>query len=87
MALCGADSPPQAWGVIGNRFVFTLHPNYSKQALICLIAINAENTPFPCSLKILISFTELQATGQFPAAKVNSQVLCVWQSRLMESWP
>lgn len=43
--------------------------------------------PFPHSLKILISFTELQATGQVPAAKVNIQVLCVWESRLEESRP
>lgn len=75
------------WGSLEMALSFLCHPNYSKRAQICLIAINVENTPFPHSSKILISFTELQATGQFPAAKVNTQVFCAWESRLRENWP
>lgn len=38
----------------------------------------SEIPPSPHPLKILISFTELQATGQSPAAKVNSSgLLCL----------
>lgn len=75
------------WGSLKMAWSFLCHPNYFNQAQICLIAINVENTPFPHSLKILISFTELQATSQVPAAKVNIQVFCVWESRLEENWP